>query len=191
MKPAWPSCRRLLWLLLWVCGACLAADPQLELGRDMGAYDNAVASGSPVQTPAQSAASAQPSPSAQPAQAAAPPPASAADRLTHEFRMREEDNKLYEIAILSALALLSLFIVLRFITGKPGARYTATDIVNATGLIFIIFGTILLVIMADTGEQLTAAIGILGAVAGYIFGAIKQKASAARDEVVRTDKPDN
>ncbi|MEY5100201.1 MAG: hypothetical protein RJA36_2920 [Pseudomonadota bacterium] len=190
MKPAWPSCRRLLWLLLWVCGACLAADPQLELGRDMGAYDNAVASGSPVQLPAQSAASSQAVPAAPPIQTAAPP-ASAADRLTHEFRMREEDNKLYEIAILSALALLSLFIVLRFITGKPGARYTATDIVNATGLIFIIFGTILLVIMADTGEQLTAAIGILGAVAGYIFGAIKQKATAARDEAERTDKPDN
>ena len=104
--------------------------------------------------------------------------------------MREEDNKLYEIVILSALALVSLFIVLRFITRHPGISYCATDIVNATGLIFIIFGTILLVIMADTEQQLTAAMGILGAVAGYIFGAIKQKAGTAPDEAGPPEKPE-
>ncbi len=93
-------------------------------------------------------------------------------KLVHEFYMRREEVKLYEIAILSALALVSLFIVLRFITTK--AAYSASHIVNATGLVFIIFGTILLVIMADTDEQLTAPIGILGAVAGYLFGSINR-----------------
>jgi hypothetical protein len=95
-----------------------------------------------------------------------------ADKLTQEFKMRQENNKLYEIAILSALALIALFIVLRFITAK--SVYSAAHIVNATGLIFIIFGTIMLVIMADTEQQLTAAMGILGAVAGYLFGAINR-----------------
>ena len=188
--PAWSSCRHLLWLLAWLCGTALAADAQLELGRQMGAYDNAVAAGYPASAPAQSAASAQPTP-APPTTAPTQAPAPTADRLTHEYRMREEDNKLYEILILSALALLSLFIVLRFITRKPETNYSATDIVNATGLIFIIFGTILLVIMADTDQQLTAAIGILGAVAGYIFGAIKQKAGASPDEPGKIEKTDH
>ena len=188
--PIRPSCRHLPWLLAWLCGMALAADPQLELGREMGAYDKAVASDYPAsaRAPTQSAASAQPT---APLPASAPAPASTADRLTHEFRMRAEDDKLYEITILSALALLSLFIVLRFITRKPGTNYSATDIVNATGLIFIIFGTILLVIMADTDQQLTAAIGILGAVAGYIFGAIKQKVVASPDEPDKTEKTDH
>jgi len=183
MQPVRPSRRLLPWLLAWLCGTALAAtDPQLELGRQMGAYDNAVTSGYPA-APTQPAASSQPT---APLAPASPIPASTADRLTHEFRMREEDDKLYEIAILSTLALVSLFIVLRFITRKPGANYSATDIVNATGLIFIIFGTILLVIMADTEQQLTAAIGILGAVAGYIFGAIKHKAGSTPDESGQT-----
>ena len=181
MKPACSPCRHLLWLLAWLCGTCLATDPQLELGRQMGAYDNAVAAGYPAPAPTQSAATSATQPTAA-------TPTATADRLTHEYRMREEDNKLYEILILSALALLSLFIVLRFITRKPETNYSATDIVNATGLIFIIFGTILLVIMADTDQQLTAAIGIMGAVAGYIFGAIKQKTGASPDQPDKTEK---
>ncbi len=95
---------------------------------------------------------------------------SQADQLTHEFRMRQETIKLYEIAILSGLALISLIIVLRFIAGRTD--YSGTHIVTATGLIFIIFGTIMLVIMSENEEQMTAAIGILGAIAGYLFGAI-------------------
>lgn len=99
-----------------------------------------------------------------------------ADRFTHEFRMRQENIKLYEIAILSALALISLIIVLRFIAGKTD--YSGSNIVTATGLIFIIFGTIMLVIMSENEEQMTAAIGILGAIAGYLFGAITRGKSA-------------
>jgi hypothetical protein len=90
-----------------------------------------------------------------------------ADQLTHEYKMQQEANKIYEIVILSVLALLSLFLVLRFLTTRAG--YSPTQVVNATGLICIIFGTILLVIMAQSDQQLTAAVGILGAVAGYLF----------------------
>jgi hypothetical protein len=34
----------------------------------------------------------------------------------------------------------------------------------------VIFGTIILVIISTTESQLTASMGILGAVAGYLFG---------------------
>lgn len=100
-----------------------------------------------------------------------------ADQLTHEFKMRQETIKLYEIAILSGLALISLIIVLRFIAGRTD--YSGSHIVNATGLIFVIFGTIMLVIMSDTEQQMTAGIGVLGAIAGYLFGAITRAKSAA------------
>jgi hypothetical protein len=154
MKQTWA----LLWLgmllLLSASTACRAADNNVRQLETMGAYESALDA----------------------AVARSPAPVidtqAQADKFAHEFRMRQENNKLYEILILSALALVSLFIVLRFITAK--SVYSATHIVNATGLIFIIFGTILLVIMADTEQQLTAAIGILGAVAGYLFGAINR-----------------
>jgi len=154
--------RALIWLglllLLFVSATCRAADNDVKQLESAGTY--AVALGtSGMQSPDQIIDT-----------------QLQADRFAHEFRMRQEDNKLYEIIILSILALLSLFLVLRFITAKP--IYSATHIVNVTGLIFIIFGTIMLVIMADTEQQMTAAIGILGAVAGYLFGAINRRESA-------------
>ncbi len=154
MKQAWTLIWLGLLLLLSASAVCRAADNNVRQLEAMGAYESAL--GTAV------------------AQAPAPivDTQGQADKFAHEFRMRQEDDKLYEIIILSALALLSLFLVLRFITAKT--VYSASHIVNATGLIFIIFGTILLVIMADTEQQLTAAIGILGAVAGYLFGAINR-----------------
>lgn len=159
MRQAWALVWLGLLLLLSASAACRAADNDVKQLETSGAYEAALGA---VET--------------QP-----PAPAvdtlSQADKLSHEFRMRQEDDKLYEVALLSALALVSLFLVLRFITAK--SVYSASHIVNATGLIFIIFGTILLVIMADTEQQLTAAIGILGAVAGYLFGAINRGKSGA------------
>jgi hypothetical protein len=97
-----------------------------------------------------------------------------ADQLTHEFRVKRETNKLYEAGFVSVLAIILLFIVLRFLSSKgPSAT---PHMVSATGLICIVFGTILLVLMADTESQLTASVGILGAVAGYLFRSMHQDA---------------
>ena len=93
-----------------------------------------------------------------------------ADMRTHEFRMHQESNKVYEILILSALALISLFVALRYLAAHT--ENSGPHIVNATGLVCIIFGTILLVLMAQSDQQLTASVGILGAVAGYLFRSI-------------------
>src|SRR5258706_14400536 len=41
-----------------------------------------------------------------------------ADELTHDFNMKRENNKVYEIVILGIVALVSLFMVLRFLTAK-------------------------------------------------------------------------
>ena len=78
------------------------------------------------------------------------------------------ENEFYYVIILALLCLVSLSIVLTFLS-KLKQDVQPRDIVSGAGLILIVFGTIILVLIVDTSEQLTAAIGILGAIAGYLF----------------------
>lgn len=109
----------------------------------------------------------------------------ARDKMAHEFQVLREENKVKEVIALCILAFVSLISVLYFLAKKdenPGVH-----IVHATGLIFIIFGTITLVIMAGSDEQLTAAIGILGGVAGYLFGSMKgREADSGKNVAVKS-----
>jgi prepilin signal peptidase PulO-like enzyme (type II secretory pathway) len=84
--------------------------------------------------------------------------------------LKRIDNEFWYIILLCLLCVISLLIVLSFLKQQ---KHTAKDIVNATGLTLIIFGTIILVLIVDTSEQLTAAIGILGAIAGYLFRSVQ------------------
>jgi drug/metabolite transporter superfamily protein YnfA len=93
------------------------------------------------------------------------------DELAAENRKHERTTALYEILVISFIALMSLIVVLWFITRSP--THSASDIVHATGLIFIIYATVFLSMIASTDQQLTAPMGILGAVAGYLFGQLK------------------
>jgi len=86
-----------------------------------------------------------------------------------EYYSRRQRNTLYFALILAMTALLAHFFVLQSLR-RDGSAKASTAIVSATGLIYIIFGTILLVVIASTEAQLTASMGILGAVAGYLFG---------------------
>jgi drug/metabolite transporter superfamily protein YnfA len=85
------------------------------------------------------------------------------------YYSRRQQNTLYFAVILAATALLAHIFVLQSLR-REGSSKAPTAIVSATGLIYIIFGTILLVVIATTEQQLTASMGILGAVAGYLFG---------------------
>ncbi|SHE76969.1 hypothetical protein SAMN02745206_00792 [Desulfacinum infernum DSM 9756] len=91
-----------------------------------------------------------------------------ADELTHEYRMRQEQYKFYEALLVSVFAMVGLLLILVFMCRRPAC--SPAQMVTASGLVFVIFGTILLVILADVEEQLTASIGVLGAIAGYLFG---------------------
>lgn len=91
----------------------------------------------------------------------------------HEYRMKKAEVELYQTLGLGALGLVSLLISLSFMKDRPD--FSSTSVVNLTGLVFIIVGTIMLVLMADTEAQLTAAMGILGAVAGYLFGTLRRR----------------
>ena len=95
----------------------------------------------------------------------------------HEFRVLQQQHKIIECGILALLALVAQSISLWFITRTT---HNAAHLMNATGLVYIIFGTIILVLIATTEQQLTAAIGILGTVAGYLFGTL-HRATAGRD----------
>ena len=94
-----------------------------------------------------------------------------ADRLSSETIKLREKYRYFAIYGLTASAIIALFLVLFRI---KNTEYSPDDVLNATGLIFIIFGTIIVVIIADVGEQLTAAVGILGAIAGYLFGTLRK-----------------
>ena len=88
--------------------------------------------------------------------------------------MREQViSERWYIFALCLLSFVSLITVLLFLKVTP---HSARDIVNASGLNLIIFGTIILVMIVDTSEQLTAAIGVLAAIAGYLFGTMQKKA---------------
>ena len=50
--------------------------------------------------------------------------------------------------------------------------------VNGSGLVLVIFATVLVVVLAKVDQQLTAATGILGAIAGYLFGKATKGAEA-------------
>jgi hypothetical protein len=147
----------LLALMLVASTFANAEDNAVKQLDAAGSYDAALG-----------ASSAQPPPTTTPEHALA----ANADQLTNSFKMLQETNKVYEIVILASLALISLFIVLYFLTAKTA--YSGAHIVNASGLICIIWGTILLVLMAQSDQQMTAAVGILGAVAGYLFRSMHQ-----------------
>lgn len=99
-------------------------------------------------------------------------PATDLDKYGQEWRMKREENKLIECGVISGVALLSLYIVLSFISRarQREAASPSGEILLASGLILIIFATIFIVVVADVEQQLSASIGVLGAIAGYLFG---------------------
>ncbi|MFH2129588.1 MAG: hypothetical protein ABIK68_04380 [bacterium] len=88
-----------------------------------------------------------------------------------KFRFLQENNKLFLIFAVMGVTPVFLLIILYFIS-RSGV-YTAENIVNGSGLVLVIQATLLIVIAAPTTEQLTAAIGVIGAIAGYLFGSAK------------------
>lgn len=92
-----------------------------------------------------------------------------------EFRKLQEEHRLYLlIGIITATPVL-LILVLFFLKQSP--QFSAEYIVNGTGLVLVIQCTTFVAVYAPTTEQLTAPIGILGAIAGYLFGQVRRRRS--------------
>jgi hypothetical protein len=109
------------------------------------------------------------------------------DHLEQEYRMTLERNKLILFGLLSGTTIISLITVLLFIRNAHGANSAPSteEMLSVSGLILIIFATVFLVLGADTQEQLSPPFGLLGAIAGYIFG---RKTSTGARWVLRQEE---
>ena len=107
---------------------------------------------------------------------AAGPNSIAANQYANEGFLRDQVlTQRWSIAGILLLAVVSLMIVLVFLSRRNG---TAGDIVHGSGLVVIVYGTVFLAIVVEDSQQLTASMGILGAIAGYLFGTIQKKETA-------------
>lgn len=117
-----------------------------------------------------------PSSTSAPSTSTAPAPAVLQDY--NNFRLTQERSKLTAIVCVILAALLALGMILFVLVRRP--QTSPTDIVHGSGLVLVVFATVLVVTMAETEQQLTAAIGILGAIVGYLFGATARTTVGAR-----------
>lgn len=90
------------------------------------------------------------------------PPATGPEASFLVEQVRSQRDMMIGICV---FAIVTLVISLTFLRN----RGTAGDIVTVSALNFLIFGTILLAIVSQDVRQLTAAIGVIGAIAGYLF----------------------
>jgi len=91
---------------------------------------------------------------------------------------------------LMVVALLALGMMMYVLLCKTQA--SPVDIVHGSGLVLVVFATVLVVSMAETDQQLTAAIGILGTIIGYLFGATTRSLagpSTPSEQAVPTTTP--
>ncbi|WP_141654295.1 hypothetical protein [Candidatus Nitrospira nitrosa] len=93
------------------------------------------------------------------------------------LRAAEEDNRRLLALCIMGTAILALAFVLT-ILNKRGAP--PESIVAGSGLVLVIFATVLVATLAKSDQQLTAPIGILGAIAGYLFGKSAKGAEAGQ-----------
>lgn len=107
----------------------------------------------------------------QPGQASVQP--NEADKLTHEFKLGQEKNRMMFAYLVAAMGIAYLVIILWFLARTREA--SAVHMVTASGLVLVILGTILVLLIADTEAQLTAAMGIMGAFAGYFVRMIQEQ----------------
>lgn len=101
-----------------------------------------------------------------------------ADRMALEYRIAQQRYRFYEVVLLSIVAVVTLLVVLSFMRDNPKCQ--PRDMVNTTGLILVIFSTIIVILLADVEVQLTAAMGVLGGIAGYLFGTINSPGTSRK-----------
>ncbi len=94
-------------------------------------------------------------------------------------RLELMKNNLKYVLIIAGLYAFSLIIITVLMKMTPS--HQAKDIVTAVGLVSVIFSSLILVLVVDTSDALTAPMGILGAIAGYLFGSAQRTPSAKKE----------
>lgn len=133
--------------ILLVCGVLFALSPvPLYAIEDKYSFEQALKEGS--------SGSAQPDPR---------------DVFYVKDRQQHDEYSLRHVYVLSAMTVVILFGLL--IIARTGASgLSGREVIRAVVLIFIIYGTVALALIVKTTETLTGVIGLLSAVAGYLFG---------------------
>jgi len=95
---------------------------------------------------------------------------------------------LFVVVGLMMTAVIMMSMVLKAIASSK--HHTPQDLVMGSGLIVVVFSTLILVNAATSTEALMAAIGIIGSVTGYVLGhAKKEKDENKRKiQIRKTDK---
>ena len=102
-----------------------------------------------------------------------------ASQVNNSVQLAIIENAYHYVMIIAGLYVFSLIIITILIINTP--KHHARDIVTTIGLVTVIFGAILLAMVVDTDQALTAPMGILGAIAGYLFGSAQRK-DESKDE---------
>ena len=58
--------------------------------------------------------------------------------------------------------------------------HTPRDVISVSGLVLIVFAIIAVVLLVETPQIISTAIGVLGTIAGYLFGTVQERLSATR-----------
>jgi hypothetical protein len=109
------------------------------------------------------------------------------DASTQQQELQTTDNVLmyqvkaefWSLLMLSGVAIFALSLQVYLI---QRTQYTVSDLIHASALIMLIYGTVFLTIKASETHQLTGPIGILAALAGYLFGQTKKGDSGGSEK---------
>jgi|GEM_PF-1185172 len=93
--------------------------------------------------------------------------------LNAKFRLLQERNRMWLLIALVGSTPVLIALVLFFMKNNPNC--SSEHFVTAVGLILVVESTMFVCVSAETHEELTAPIGILGAIAGYLFGSAKKR----------------
>ena len=110
-----------------------------------------------------------------PASAPAPAPAAQApaldprDSLAVEYQRAQDSAYLTITFVVSGVALAFMLLTLLLST-RQRQPLSGRDVLRAAVVIFIAYGAIVLALAYPKNETMTGVIGILGAIAGYVFG---------------------
>ena len=83
---------------------------------------------------------------------------------------KEERAFKFNALIALSCTMAALYLIAAFMLFRLGERNKGQLLVHLTSLSLIVYGALALALVPTTSESLTAPIGILGALAGYLFG---------------------
>jgi predicted membrane channel-forming protein YqfA (hemolysin III family) len=90
---------------------------------------------------------------------------------------QEKSRRHLVVGLLIAMVLSQILVLWSLVRSHQSS---ASAVVHGSGLVLVVYATVIVVMLARADQQLTAAIGILGAIAGYLFGSATREPGTSR-----------